>query len=80
MYLLGISAWYHDSAAVLLKDGLILAAAQEERFTRIKHDPSFPTNAVAFCLTQAGISADELEAVVFYEKPKKKFKRIFINS
>ena len=72
MYLLGISAWYHDSAAVLLKDGLILAAAQEERFTRIKHDPSFPTNAIAFCLTQAGISADELEAVVFYEKPKKK--------
>lgn len=77
MYLLGISAWYHDSAAVLLKDGLILAAAQEERFTRIKHDPSFPTNAIAFCLTQAGISADELEAVVFYEKPKKKFKRIW---
>ena len=77
MYLLGISAWYHDSAAVLLKDGLILAAAQEERFTRIKHDPSFPTNAVAFCLTQAGISADELEAVVFYEKPRKKFKRIW---
>ena len=77
MYLLGVSAWYHDSAAVLLRDGHIIAAAQEERFTRIKHDPGFPTQAVAFCLMQAGITANELEAVVFYEKPKKKFNRIW---
>lgn len=76
MYLLGISAFYHDSAAALLKDGEILAAAQEERFTRRKHDPSFPREAVSYCLREAGISLDELSAVVFYEKPFLKFERL----
>lgn len=75
-YILGISAYYHDSAACIIKDGEIVVAAQEERFTRIKHDPSFPENAVLFCLKEAGISAKELEAVVYYEKPFIKFERI----
>lgn len=73
MRILGISAFYHDSAAALVDDGLIVAAAQEERFTRIKHDPSFPTNAVRFCLSQA---AGPVDAVVYYEKPLLKFHRI----
>ncbi len=73
MRILGLSAFYHDSAAALLEDGVIVAAAQEERFTRIKHDPSFPTHAVAFCLRQAGGPVD---AVVYYEKPLLKFHRI----
>lgn len=74
--ILGISAFYHDSAAVLLKDGEIVAAAQEERFTRKKHDPSFPVNAIKFCLEYSGISLDELESVVYYEKPFLKFERL----
>ena len=61
-YILGISAFYHDSAAALLRDGEIVAAAQEERFTRRKHDPRFPQHAAAFCLRQAGIGAADLEA------------------
>ena len=69
MNILGISAFYHDSAAALVQDGNILAAAQEERFTRIKHDQDFPVNAVDYCLTQAGISADQLDYVVFYDQP-----------
>lgn len=73
MRILGISAYYHDSAAALLEDGRIVAAAQEERFTRIKHDPSFPENAVRFCLQQGGGAPD---AVVYYEKPLLKFERI----
>ena len=77
MYILGISAWYHDSAATLLRDGQIVAAAQEERFTRIKHDPSFPTRAIAFCLAHENMGIEDLEAVVFYEKPKRKFNRIW---
>ncbi|HEY3278344.1 MAG TPA: carbamoyltransferase [Syntrophorhabdaceae bacterium] len=76
MYILGISAFYHDSAAALIENESIIAAAQEERFTRRKHDPSFPTHAVSFCLDQAGISLDELEAVVFYDKPFLKFERL----
>jgi carbamoyltransferase len=68
MYILGISAFYHDSAAVLLKDDFIVAAAQEERFTRKKHDPSFPINAIKFCLEYGGVSLNELDAIVFYEK------------
>lgn len=76
MYILGISAFYHDSAAAIIKDGAVIAAAQEERFTRIKHDADFPTNAVKFCISQAGISADEIEAVVFYDKPFLKFERL----
>jgi carbamoyltransferase len=76
MKILGISAFYHDSAAAILVDGQIVAAAQEERFTRIKHDPSFPTKACEFCLAQAGISLDDLDAVVFYDKPFLKFERL----
>ncbi len=75
-YILGISAFYHDSAAALLRDGEILAAAQEERFTRRKHDPSFPREAVAFCLEEAGIKIADVQHVVFYEKPYPKFERL----
>lgn len=75
-YLLGISAYYHDSAAALLKDGEIIAAAQEERFTRIKQDSEFPINAVNYCLDRAGITPEELDGVVYYEKPFVKFERI----
>ncbi len=74
--ILGISAFYHDSAAALVADGKITAAAQEERFTRVKHDFNFPVNAVDWCLEHAGITAQELDAVVFYEKPLLKFERI----
>jgi len=76
MTILGISAFYHDSAAAILQDGEILAAAQEERFTRIKHDASFPSNAIKFCLQYAGRSLNDLDAVVFYEKPFLKFERL----
>lgn len=76
MYILGISAYYHDSAACLIRDGDIVAAAQEERFTRKKHDDRFPINAVQYCMKEAGIEPDELEAVVFYEKPFMKFERL----
>lgn len=76
MNILGISAFYHDSACAIIQDGQILAAAQEERFTRIKHDPAFPTNAAAFCLNYTGLSIDELDAVVFYDKPLLKFERL----
>ena len=74
--ILGISAFYHDSAAALLVDGRIVAAAQEERFTRKKHDSGFPTNAVAFCLAEAGIEASDLDYVGFYDKPLLKFERL----
>src|ERR1700741_1342196 len=76
MYILGISAFYHDSAACLLKDGEIIAAAQEERFTRIKHDHHFPKNAIQFCLRHAGIEAKDFDHVSFYEKPRLKFDRL----
>jgi len=76
MRILGISAYYHDSAAALVVDGTPLAAAQEERFTRRKHDPAFPTNATRYCLAEAGVSLSELDAVVFYEKPFIKFERL----
>ena len=76
MYILGISAFYHDSAAALIKDGDIIAAAQEERFTRKKHDSSFPANAAAFCLKEAGITIADVDYVAFYEKPFVKFERI----
>jgi carbamoyltransferase len=75
-FVLGISAYYHDSAACLLADGEILAAAQEERFTRKKHDAGFPSHAVAFCLEQAGIRAADLDFVAFYDKPILKFHRL----
>lgn len=74
--ILGISAFYHDSAAALIVDGKIVAAAQEERFTRIKHDPAFPARAVEYCLQQAGLSNEDLDYVVFYEKPFVKFERL----
>ena len=76
MKILGISAFYHDSAAAVIENGNVLAAAQEERFTRKKHDPSFPKNAVEFCLKYAGFSIDELDAIVFYDKPLLKFERL----
>ncbi len=76
MNILGISAYYHDSAAALVQDGMILAAAQEERFTRIKHDHAFPLNAVRYCLAEAGISGGKIDAVAFYDKPINKFSRI----
>jgi carbamoyltransferase len=74
--ILGISAFYHDSAAALVVDGQIIAAAQEERFTRKKHDPGFPSRAVEYCLREAGLSARDLSYVVFYEKPLRKFERL----
>ena len=76
MYILGISAFYHDSAACLLKDGEIVAAAQEERFTRKKHDAGFPHHAILYCLKEAGIAAKDIDNVVFYEKPFVKFERL----
>lgn len=74
--ILGISAFYHDSAAAITIDGRVMAAAQEERFTRIKHTPDFPVNAIKYCLEEAGLSIDELDAVVFYDKPLLKFERL----
>jgi carbamoyltransferase len=76
MKILGISAFYHDSAAAVLVDGKIIAAAQEERFTRIKHDAAFPVNAVKFCLRQSGLSIDDIDAIAFYDKPLLKFERL----
>lgn len=76
MYILGISSFYHDSAACLIKNGKILAAAQEERFTRIKHDDSFPLKAIEYCIAEAGIKSEEIAHIVFYEKPFLKFERL----
>jgi carbamoyltransferase len=76
MYILGISCYYHDAAAALLQDGVLIAAAEEERFTRVKHDYSFPSQAIDFCLRQAGLTGHDLDYVVFYEKPLLKFERI----
>src|SRR5918994_5999840 len=75
-YILGLSAYYHDSAACLLRDGEIVAAAQEERFTRKKGDAAFPQQAVAYCLRAGGIEVDDLGHVGFYDKPLLKFERI----
>jgi len=76
MTILGISAFYHDSAAALIEDGKIIAAAQEERFTRKKHDPGFPTHAVKYCLEYGGTTLNKLDAIVFYDKPLLKFERL----
>jgi carbamoyltransferase len=76
MLVLGISAFYHDSAAAIVRDGQIIAAAQEERFSRKKHDPGFPANAIAYCLTEAKADATSIDCVVFYEKPFLKFERL----
>ncbi|MEX0748144.1 MAG: carbamoyltransferase N-terminal domain-containing protein, partial [Rhodothermales bacterium] len=76
MNILGISCWYHDAAACLVRDGKIVAAAQEERFTRQKHDPEFPRNAIRFCLENGGIESGTLDLVAFYDKPFLKFERL----
>ena len=73
---LGISAFYHDSAAALLVDGKIVAAAQEERFTRKKHDPSYPFNSIKYVLQEANLRLSEVDKIVFYEKPFLKFERL----
>ncbi len=80
MYIMGVSCYYHDSAVVLLQDGMLVAAAEEERFSRKKHDNGFPQQAINFCLRQAGITAQDLDYVVFYEKPLVKFERILMTA
>ncbi len=80
MYVLGVSCFYHDSAAALIKDGMLIAAAEEERFSRKKHDYSFPGAAIDFCLRKAGISGADLDYAVFYEKPLVKFERIMMTA
>ena len=79
MQILGISAFYHDSAAALIRDGEVITAAQEERFTRKKHDSGFPVHAVRYCLDATGLRPSELDSVVFYEKPFLKFERLLQN-
>src|SRR5262249_37036332 len=74
--ILGISAFYHDSAAALVVDGRIVAAAQEERFTRRKHDPSFPVRAIDYCLAEAGLPPEAIDYLAFYDKPLTKFERL----
>jgi carbamoyltransferase len=76
MRVLGISAFYHDSASALVENDRIVAAAQEERFTRKKHDPSFPSNAVDYCLQEASLRLEDLDYIVFYDKPFLKFERL----
>ncbi len=76
MIILGISAYYHDSAAALIVNGEIIAAAQEERFTRIKQDKRFPISAIKYCLKEADCELSEVDRIVFYDDPKKKFSRI----
>jgi carbamoyltransferase len=78
MNILGISCFYHDAAAALTRDGVLVAAAEEERFSRRKHDSGFPSLAIDFCLRQGGITAQDLDHVVFYEKPFRKFERLFL--
>ena len=78
MNILGISAFYHDSAACLVQDGIIKSAAQEERFTRKKHDFSFPKNAINYCLQDNALKIDDIDIVVFYDKPFIKFERILM--
>ena len=76
MYILGVACFYHDSSASILKDGKTIAAAQEERWSRKKHDTSFPINAIRYCLREAGISIKDVSLVAFYEKPMLKFERL----
>ena len=80
MYILGVSCYYHDAAAALLQDGKLIAAAEEERFSRIKHDYGFPKNAIQFCLDQAALQGRDLDYVVFFEKPFRKFDRILMST
>jgi predicted NodU family carbamoyl transferase len=77
MHILGISAYYHDAAACLMRDGEIVAAAQEEQYTRKKHDSAFPVQAIGYCLAEAGIDARQVDHIVFYDKPFLKFERLF---
>mgnify|MGYP006361834477 FL=1 len=74
--ILGISCYYHDSAAALLLDGVIVAAAQQERFSRIKHDAGFPSDAIQYCLAEAGLRLEDIDAIVYYDKPLLKFERL----
>ena len=76
MFILGISAYYHDSAVSLIKNEKIIAAVQEERFTRIKHDHSFPREAIKYCIKQAGIKLETIDYIIFYDKPLIKFERL----
>ena len=76
MNVLGISAFYHDSAAALVQDGRLVAAAQEERFTRVKHDDAFPVNAIRYCLRAGDVAPDGVDAVVYYDKPITTFVRL----
>ena len=76
MRILGVSAFYHDSAAALIEDGHIIAAAQEERFTRKKHDAGFPDRAIEYCLSHAGVGLEDVDFVAFYDKPFLKFERL----
>src|SRR5215813_4733468 len=80
MYILCVSCYYHDSAVALLKDGELVAAAMEDRFTRLKNDNGFPSLAIDFCLRKAGIAGKDLDHVVFYEKPFVKFERILLTT
>ena len=80
MYVLGLSFYYHDASATLVKDGVVIAAGEEERFTRRKHDPGFPALAIDFCLRTAGITIDDVDHVVFYEKPFVKFERLLLTA
>ena len=77
--ILGISAFYHDSAAALVVDGEIIAAAQEERFTRVKHDSTYPVNSINYCLSEAKLSLDQVDYIAFYDKPFLKFQRLLGN-
>ena len=78
MNILGVSCFYHDSAAALLQDGELRAAAHEERFTRKRHDPDFPSQAVRYCLSEAGLSIEDVDYLAFYDKPFVKFERILL--
>jgi carbamoyltransferase len=80
VYVLGVSCYYHDAAAALLRDGVLIAAAEEERFSRVKHDYGFPKQAIRFCLDQAGIEGKDLDYVAFFEKPFRKFDRILMTT
>src|SRR5437867_11709620 len=80
MNILGISCFFHDAAAALIQDGTVTAAAEEDRFSRIKHDASFPIRAIEFCLRTAKLRAEDLDWVVFYEKPFVKFDRILMST
>jgi len=79
MYILGISCYYHDSAAAILNNGKVIAAVEEERFSRVKFDDDFPINAINFCLKEAGISPNQIKAVAFYDKGVLKFERLLDN-